>query len=154
MENEDLITALIIGGLLLAFGAYIGGTHIGKSDDNDEEYEISTKTDETEDDPQPDPEALDGLGRDCVVMAPWGQPIIVRFSPEQWEMVLTLVEITGETVEEVVCEIAGERYSSGGKGLIPPPPWFGQYLREMGFDDKADLFDQDDDYDDPYGNLF
>lgn len=82
-------------------------------------------------------EEPDGMGRDCVVLAPWGESVIVRFSPEQWVMVQTLALMTGDSVEEVICEVAGERYASGGKGIMSTPPGFEDFL--------GTPFDQDDD---------
>ena len=164
-SEDSYIAAVVLGSALVAFLAWF----FGHSKKGQELLEKEMETSDTrivkdgevfeltladaEEDPVPSVVG-DGMGRDCVIMAPWGSPIIVRFTPEQWEMIQVLVEMTGDSVEEVVCEVAGDRYHAGGDGLIPPPPWFGSYLRELGLDGRMDNpydFDEDDDDDDnPY----
>lgn len=83
-------------------------------------------------------EPTDGLGRDCLVMAPWGQMAIVRFSPSQWRMVQQLAVMCNVDVQDVVCDVAVDRYKAGGEGLLPPPPGLAQFMKDF-FGNPDDL---------------
>lgn len=47
------------------------------------------------------------------LVSPWGQSIDLVFSQEEWDMMKNLSEMSGETMEEVVIDIALERRKNG-----------------------------------------
>lgn len=58
--------------------------------------------------PKPNPENLRAHMVYCV--SPWGQIVPVFFTAEQWQMLHQVVEMSGQDIDELICEIAVARY--------------------------------------------
>lgn len=68
--------------------------------------------------PEPDPSDLQAHLVYC--LAPWGKIIPVFFSADQWQMLNQVAEMSGQDMEELICEIAATRYEMTGGEIFPP----------------------------------
>jgi hypothetical protein len=73
--------------------------------------------------PAPDPNDHEAHMAYCVT--PWGQIMSVFFSADQWEMLNQVSKMSGQDIDELICEIAAQRHEIGAGLEFPPedPPF-------------------------------
>lgn len=68
--------------------------------------------------PEPDPADLQAHMAYCI--APWGQIVGVYFSADQWQMLHQAAKMGGQSIDELITEIAAQRYARPDSDIDPP----------------------------------